>query len=49
MTTTSIPLPARKPAGRRALRSLRRHPTLYLGCAILILLALAALAAPWLA
>ena len=28
------PLPARKPAGRRALRSLRRHPTLYLGCAI---------------
>ncbi|WZB62864.1 ABC transporter permease [Achromobacter xylosoxidans] len=49
MTTTSIPLPARKPAGCRALRSLRRHPTLYLGCAILILLALAALAAPWLA
>ena len=47
MTTTSIPLPARKPAA--AARSLRRHPTLYLGCAILILLALAALAAPWLA
>src|SRR5690606_1910580 len=49
MSTIALPLPARRPAHRRALRALRRQPTLYLGAAILVLLACAALAAPWLA
>src|SRR5690606_12696004 len=49
MSTIALPLPARRPAHQRALRALRRQPTLYLGAAILVLLACAALAAPWLA
>ncbi|GAB1576102.1 ABC transporter permease [Bordetella petrii] len=49
MSTIALPLPARRPAHQRALRALRRQPTLYLGAAILALLACAALAAPWLA
>lgn len=49
MTATSLPADARRVTGPRWLRALRRHPTLYLGVAILALLAIVALAAPWLA
>ncbi|MGE8602510.1 ABC transporter permease [Bordetella trematum] len=49
MTATSLPADARRATGPRWLRALRRHPTLYLGVAILALLAIVALAAPWLA
>lgn len=49
MTTTTLSLPARRPRHRRLLRSLRRHPMLYLGGVILLALAAIALAAPWLA
>ncbi|WP_313379459.1 ABC transporter permease [Achromobacter insolitus] len=47
MTTTTLSLPARRPRHRRLLRSLRRHPMLYLGGVILLALAAIALAAPW--
>lgn len=49
MTTIALSLPTRRPAHRRALRALKRQPTLYLGAVILVLLACAAVAAPWLA
>lgn len=49
MTTTTLSLPARRPRHRRLLRSLRRHPMLYLGGVILLALAAIAMAAPWLA
>ena len=49
MTASSLFLPVKRPASRRALRALKRHPTLCVGTAILALLTLAALAAPWLA
>ncbi|SAI71042.1 ABC transporter permease [Bordetella ansorpii] len=56
MTTTSLPAQAATPAAHparpmhvRVRRALRRHPTLHLGVLILVLLALAALLAPWLA
>ena len=49
MNTTTLPLPATRPRLRRAFRSVRRHPMLYAGGAILIILAAIALAAPWLA
>jgi len=49
VTASSLFLPVKRPAGRRALRALKRHPTLCVGTAILALLTLAALAAPWLA
>lgn len=49
MNTTTLPLPAARPRLRRAFRSVRRHPMLYAGGAILLALAAIALAAPWLA
>ena len=49
MNTTTLPLPVPRPRLRRAVRSLRRHPMLYVGGAILLVLAAIALAAPWLA
>ena len=49
MTTATLPLTVARPRWRRAARSLRRHPMLYVGCAILVALAVMALAAPWLA
>ncbi len=49
MTATSLSAGAKRATGPRWLRALRRHPTLYLGVAILALLAIVALAAPWLA
>lgn len=49
MTATSLSADARRAPGPRWLRALRRHPTLYLGVAILALLAIVALGAPWLA
>ncbi len=48
MTTTTLPLAVPRPRWRRAVRSLRRHPMLYVGGAILLALAVIALAAPWL-
>ncbi|CUJ42723.1 Glutathione import ATP-binding protein GsiA [Achromobacter xylosoxidans] len=48
MTTTTLPLAAARPRWRRAVRSLRRHPMLYVGAAILLALAVIAVAAPWL-
>jgi len=46
--STSLPFGAKAgvPAGRRW-RSLRKHPMLYLGVALLVLVALVAIAAPW--
>ncbi|MFY3192684.1 ABC transporter permease [Achromobacter xylosoxidans] len=48
MTTTTLPLAVPRPRWRRAVRSLRRHPMLYVGAAILLALAVIAVAAPWL-
>ncbi|KAG0929096.1 hypothetical protein G6F31_017470 [Rhizopus arrhizus] len=49
MNTTTLPLAIPRPRLRRAVRSRRRHPMLYVGGAILLVLAAIALAAPWLA
>lgn len=49
MTATSLNSPAQPARHIRMARKLRRHPTLYFGILVLVLLTIAALAAPWLA
>jgi peptide/nickel transport system permease protein len=49
MSATSLSLPAAPSRRIRMARKLRRHPTLYFGILVLVLLTIAALAAPWLA
>lgn len=49
MSATSLALPSRPARHIRIARKLRRHPTLYFGMLVLVLLTVAALAAPWLA